>query len=142
MGAVIDKKAFTRIRNTSTMPGKREGAAGWHRERRTGYFVEPTLIETSDPVPPALRGSPVVTAHVYQDAKWEETLAIVDKTSPHGLTERCSPAIAQPSGRLERAAQRRRQLLHQRQAHRRGRRPAAAPAARARRARTTRPARS
>ena len=54
-----------------------------------GYFIEPTLVETADPGYKLLCEEifgPVVTAHVYPDAKWEETLEIVDKTSPYALT--------------------------------------------------------
>ena len=54
-----------------------------------GYFIEPTLIETVDPAYKLLCEEifgPVVTAHVYDDGKYEETLAIVDQTSPYALT--------------------------------------------------------
>ena len=69
---------------------------------------------------------PVVTTYVYPDAKWKDTLKIVDRTSPYALTgavfanDRAGGARGD-----ERAAQRRGQLLHQRQAHGRGGRPAA-----------------
>ena len=69
---------------------------------------------------------PVVTAYVYDDAKWEETLELVDATSPYALT---GAVFAQDRRAIVRgdvgAAPRGRQLLHQRQADRRGRRPAA-----------------
>jgi 1-pyrroline-5-carboxylate dehydrogenase len=54
-----------------------------------GYFVEPTLIETSDPGYRLLCEEifgPVVTAYAYPDAKWRETLEVVDRTSPYALT--------------------------------------------------------
>ncbi|MGC4085142.1 MAG: aldehyde dehydrogenase family protein [Vicinamibacterales bacterium] len=63
--------------------------AGGGTDKRTGYFVEPTLVETDNP---ALRQiceeifGPVVTAYVYDDAKWMETLELVDRTSPYALT--------------------------------------------------------
>jgi 1-pyrroline-5-carboxylate dehydrogenase len=90
MGAVIDKKAFTRIseylddakRNAKVIQG---GVA----RGEEGYFIEPTLVETSDPGYRLLCEEifgPVLTAHVYPDAKWAETLAIVDRTSPYALT--------------------------------------------------------
>jgi 1-pyrroline-5-carboxylate dehydrogenase len=90
MGAVIDKKAFTKIgeylddakKNAKVLQG---GTTKGDR----GYFIEPTLIETSDPGYRLLCEEifgPVVTAHVYQDAKWEDTLAVVDRTSPYALT--------------------------------------------------------
>ena len=130
MGAVIDKKAFTRI--SEYLDDAKKNAKvlqGGTAKGETGYFIEPTLIETTDPGYRLLCEEifgPVVTAHVYPDAKWEETLAIVDKTSPYALT---GAVFARDRGAvragLERAAQRRRQLLHQRQADRRGRRTAA-----------------
>ena len=55
----------------------------------TGYFVQPTLIETQDPGYRLLCEEifgPVVTAFVYPDEKWAETLALVDRTSPYALT--------------------------------------------------------
>ena len=69
---------------------------------------------------------PVLTAHVYDDAKWDETLKLVDSTSPYALT---GAVFAQDRARDRPgdvgAAARRRQLLRQRQADRRGGRPAA-----------------
>ena len=90
MGAVIDKKAFTKIgeflehgrANASILSG---GVA----RGDDGYFIEPTLIETKDPGYRLLCEEifgPVVTAHVYPDARWKETLGIVDETSPYALT--------------------------------------------------------
>jgi 1-pyrroline-5-carboxylate dehydrogenase len=54
-----------------------------------GYFIAPTLVETEDPAYKLLCEEifgPVVTAHVYDDARWDETLALVDATSPYALT--------------------------------------------------------
>jgi 1-pyrroline-5-carboxylate dehydrogenase len=90
LGAVIDKQAFDKISEYVTHG--RENAriitgGGVHGEE--GYFVEPTLIETRDPSYKLLCEEvfgPVVTAHVYPDAKWEETLELVDQTSPYALT--------------------------------------------------------
>ena len=90
MGAVIDKKAFTRIseylddakKNAKILQG---GTATGDK----GFFIEPTLIQTEDPGYRCLCEEifgPVVTAYVYPDAQWEETLNIVDQTSPYALT--------------------------------------------------------
>ncbi len=90
MGAVIDKQAFEKIGEYVTHG--RENAriiAGGGVRGEEGYFVEPTLIETRDPSYKLLCEEvfgPVVTAHVYPDAKWEETLELVDQTSPYALT--------------------------------------------------------
>jgi 1-pyrroline-5-carboxylate dehydrogenase len=90
MGAVIDKRAFDKI--GEYVAHGRDNAriiAGGGVHGDEGYFVEPTLVETHDPSYKLLCEEvfgPVVTAHVYPDAKWEETLAIVDQTSPYALT--------------------------------------------------------
>jgi 1-pyrroline-5-carboxylate dehydrogenase len=56
---------------------------------KDGYFIEPTLIQTEDPGYRLLCEEifgPVVTAYVYPDGQWQETLDVVDKTSPYALT--------------------------------------------------------
>jgi 1-pyrroline-5-carboxylate dehydrogenase len=89
-GAVIDQKAFTRI--SGYLDDAKKNAKviqGGVARGDTGYFVEPTLVETADPGYRLLCEEifgPVVTVHVYPDAKWAETLAIVDRTSPYALT--------------------------------------------------------
>jgi 1-pyrroline-5-carboxylate dehydrogenase len=90
IGAVIDRKAFTKItgyiddarRNATIVQG-----GGAHDDR--GYFIEPTLVETADPGYRLMREEifgPVVTTYVYPDGTWEDTLRIVDSTSPYALT--------------------------------------------------------
>ena len=76
MGAVIDKQGVRR-RSASTSTHGRSNAkidSGRRRdEARMGYFIEPTLVETRDPGYKLLCEEifgPVVTAHVYPDAKW------------------------------------------------------------------------
>ena len=90
MGAVIDKKAFTKIGEYLEHGHKNATVvAGGVARGEEGYFIEPTLIETKDPAYRLLCEEifgPVVTAHVYPDAKWKETLRIVDQTSPYALT--------------------------------------------------------
>ena len=90
IGAVIDRKAFTKI--TGYIEDARHNATivqgGGARDDR-GYFIEPTLVETTDPGYRLMREEifgPVVTAYVYPDGTWEETLRIVDRTSPYALT--------------------------------------------------------
>ena len=90
VGAVIDQKAFEKIGGYIAEAGK--GArvvAGGKTRGESGYFIEPTLIEAEDPGHRLLREEvfgPVVTVHVYDDAKWHETLRLVDSTSPYALT--------------------------------------------------------
>jgi len=90
MGAVIDKKAFDNI--SAYLAEARKSAsiiAGGGVNGDQGWFIQPTLVETSDPGYKLLCEEifgPVVTAFVYDDEKWEETLALVDQTSPYALT--------------------------------------------------------
>jgi 1-pyrroline-5-carboxylate dehydrogenase len=63
--------------------------AGGKTDGETGYFVSPTLVETTDPAYRLLCEEifgPVVTAYVYDDGKWMDTLKVVDSTSPYALT--------------------------------------------------------
>jgi len=90
MGAVIDKKAFESI-SAYLAEAKKSATvvAGGGVNGDTGYFIQPTLVETADPGYKLLCEEifgPVVTAFVYDDAKWEETLRLVDETSPYALT--------------------------------------------------------
>jgi len=90
MGAVIDARAFEKI--SGYIDDARRSAkivAGGKTDGSTGYFVHPTLVETTDPGYRLLCEEifgPVVTAFVYDDSKWAETLQIVDTTSPYALT--------------------------------------------------------
>jgi 1-pyrroline-5-carboxylate dehydrogenase len=112
MGAVIDQKAFAKI--SEYLGDAKKNARilqGGVAKGDVGYFIEPTLIETSDPGYRLLCEEifgPVVTAHVYPDAKWEETLAIVDRTSPYALTgsvfARDRAAVRQATSALRNAA--------------------------------------
>jgi len=90
MGAVIDRKALTRIsgyiddarRNASILQG---GGV----DDSKGFFVEPTLVETRDPAYRLLSEEifgPVVTAYAYPDSQWNDVLRLVDRTSPYALT--------------------------------------------------------
>jgi 1-pyrroline-5-carboxylate dehydrogenase len=90
MGAVIDERAFRKI--SGYIEGARKTAkivAGGQCDDRAGYFIRPTLVETDDPGYRTLCEEifgPVVTAYVYDDRQWEETLRLVDATSPYALT--------------------------------------------------------
>jgi 1-pyrroline-5-carboxylate dehydrogenase len=90
MGAVIDKRAFEKISEyVEHARGKAKIVSGGKIEGKKGYFISPTLVETTDPAYRLLCEEifgPVVTAHVYDDAKWSETLKVVDTTSPYALT--------------------------------------------------------
>ncbi len=90
MGAVIDKRAFEKIGGyIEQARGSAKIVAGGKTDGSTGYFVHPTLVETTEPGYRLLCEEifgPVVTAYVYDDGKWAETLQVVDSTSPYALT--------------------------------------------------------
>jgi 1-pyrroline-5-carboxylate dehydrogenase len=92
MGAVIDASSF-RTQKEAIEEAKAHAhtqvIVGGGVDDSEGYFVEPTVIETEDPNFRLLREElfgPVVTTFVYPDGKWEETLELVDRTAPYGLT--------------------------------------------------------
>ncbi len=90
MGAVIDRRAHERIRGYQAI-AKDTGKvlAGGGGPSDVGWFIEPTFVEVSDPKHRLMQEEifgPVVTAYVYDDAKWAEMLGVVDATSPYALT--------------------------------------------------------
>jgi 1-pyrroline-5-carboxylate dehydrogenase len=112
MGAVIDEKSFKKISGYLDDAKKNakviQGGGGRGDE---GYFIEPTLVETSDAGYRLLCEEifgPVLTVHPYQDAKWSETLSVVDRTSPYALTgsvfARDRAAVREASSVLRNAA--------------------------------------
>ncbi len=90
MGAVIDRKAFDSISAYLAEAGKdAKVIAGGGTNAERGFFVQPTLVEAARPDHRLLREEvfgPVVTALVYDDERWPDTLRLVDETSPYALT--------------------------------------------------------
>jgi 1-pyrroline-5-carboxylate dehydrogenase len=92
MGAVIDGSSFKTQREAieeAQSHKETEVLVGGGVRDDEGYFVEPTVIETRDPDFRLLRDElfgPVVTAYIYPEGKWSDTLELVDKTAPYGLT--------------------------------------------------------
>jgi 1-pyrroline-5-carboxylate dehydrogenase len=91
MGAVIDGSSF-RTQQEAIDEAKAAGAeivAGGGTDDSEGWFVEPTVIKTEDPDFRLLRDElfgPVLTAYVYDESKWKETLDLVDSTGTYALT--------------------------------------------------------
>src|SRR5438270_11149845 len=89
---VIDKTSLTRQSEAISYArnsGKARVVAGGVTDDSVGWFVRPTVIETEDPDFRLLREElfgPVLTVYPYPDGKWEETLDLVDRTSPYALT--------------------------------------------------------
>ena len=92
MCAVIDKPSFDKLSmfiDNAKKDADAEVIAGGSYDDSVGYFIRPTVIETTNPryitMEEELFG-PVLTVYVYEDDKWEETLDILDDTSPYALT--------------------------------------------------------
>ncbi len=90
--AVIDKKSFDKIASYIEL-GKNDPQvsllAGGGYDASEGYYVEPTLFVTTNPRHRLMEEEifgPVLTVYVYPDEQWEESLALVEGTSPYGLT--------------------------------------------------------
>ncbi|OFW25141.1 MAG: 1-pyrroline-5-carboxylate dehydrogenase [Acidobacteria bacterium RIFCSPLOWO2_02_FULL_65_29] len=90
MGAVIDERAFEKIsRYIDSALNGASIVAGGVCDGSRGYFIQPTLVVTTDPAHVLMREEifgPVVTAFVYDDDAWSKTLTLVDSTSPYALT--------------------------------------------------------
>jgi 1-pyrroline-5-carboxylate dehydrogenase len=92
MGAVIDRRAYDRLTGYLARAKQDAGVitlAGGGARADTGFFVEPTLLQAEDPKYRTMCDElfgPVLTLHVYPDARWSETLTLVDETSPYALT--------------------------------------------------------
>src|SRR5919198_737335 len=92
MGAVIDANALKTQRDAieeAKKHAKSKVLVGGGVDDTEGYFVEPTVIETADPNFRLLRDElfgPVVTTYVYPEGKWDDTLELIDRTAPYGLT--------------------------------------------------------
>ena len=92
MNAVIDKNAFDNIAKYIDYAGNHKDAEiiyGGNFDDSEGYFIDPTIILTSNPrfktMVEEIFG-PVLTIFVYNDEDWEQTINLVDKTSSYGLT--------------------------------------------------------
>ena len=93
MGAVIDKSSFATqkqaIDEANASGGKASVLVGGGYDDSDGWFVQPTVIETSDPDFRTMREElfgPVVTAFVYDEGRYEDTLDLIDAGAPYGLT--------------------------------------------------------
>jgi 1-pyrroline-5-carboxylate dehydrogenase len=91
-GAVIDRRSFDRLsgvqqrlRDDPTI----EVVAGGTAQDKVGYFVEPTVVVGTDPGREAFTTEffgPILSVHVYDDARFTDVLSLVDATSPYALT--------------------------------------------------------
>ena len=92
VNAVIDEKSFDNIAkyiNKAKKDKKAKILVGGNFSKKNGYFVEPTVIETSDPKYLTMCEEifgPVLTIYVYPTNQFEKTLDLLDKTSKYALT--------------------------------------------------------
>jgi 1-pyrroline-5-carboxylate dehydrogenase len=92
MAAVIDEAAFDNISSYiehAEQADDCEIILGGGRDKSKGYFIEPTVVVASDPRTKLMVEEifgPVLTIYVYEDGKLDETLELVDSSSPYGLT--------------------------------------------------------
>jgi 1-pyrroline-5-carboxylate dehydrogenase len=111
---VIDRRAFTRLHDhleAAKRDPRVKVLAGGGTDDSVGYFVQPTLLQVDDPgyrlMCEELFG-PVLAVYVYPEARWKETLTLVDQTSPYALTgavfARDRAAIAEAQAALRHAA--------------------------------------
>src|SRR5438094_6114209 len=92
MGAVIDAGSFKTQKQAieeAKAADQVDVLVGGGYDDSEGYFVEPTVLETTDPNFRTMREElfgPVVTTYVYPEGKYGETLDLIDKGAPYGLT--------------------------------------------------------
>ncbi len=90
--AVIHEGSFDKLAKYIDQAEKDKNAeiiAGGKYDKRKGYFIEPTVILTTDPHYTTMETElfgPVVTVYVYEDKDWSKTLKLVDSTSEYALT--------------------------------------------------------
>jgi 1-pyrroline-5-carboxylate dehydrogenase len=115
MGAVIDGSSFETqkgaIDEANAKGSKASVIVGGGYDDSDGWFVEPTVIETTDPDFRTMKEElfgPVVTAYVYDEKRYEDTLDMIDAGAPYGLTgavfSRDRDAVATAQDRLRYAA--------------------------------------
>ena len=92
MNAVIDKSAFDSITSYIDKSRKDDGTkiiTGGNYDDSVGYYIEPTTILVKDPKYTTMCEEifgPVLTIYLYDPNEWEQTLNLVDNTSPYALT--------------------------------------------------------
>ena len=90
--AVIHEGSFDKLASFIDQAKKDTDAeiiVGGNYDKSKGYFIEPTVIVTTNPKYATMETElfgPVMTIYIYEDAKWNETLVLVDQTSEYALT--------------------------------------------------------
>jgi 1-pyrroline-5-carboxylate dehydrogenase len=90
--AVIHEGSFDKLASyidQAKVDSDAEIIVGGNYDKSKGYFIEPTVIVTSNPKYTTMETElfgPIVTLYIYEDSKWAETLKLVDETSEYALT--------------------------------------------------------
>uniref|UniRef100_UPI00404840A1 L-glutamate gamma-semialdehyde dehydrogenase n=1 Tax=Flavobacterium sp. TaxID=239 RepID=UPI00404840A1 len=112
--AVISEASFDKLAryiDQAKNDSDAEVIMGGNYDKSKGYFIEPTVILTTNPKYTTMETElfgPVVTIYIYEDAKWSETLKLVDETSEYALTgavfSQCRYAVEEATVALQNAA--------------------------------------
>lgn len=112
--AVISETSFDKLAryiDQAKNDSDAEVVIGGNYDKSKGYFIEPTVILTTNPKYATMETElfgPVVTIYVYEDAQWQEALKLVDETSEYALTgavfSQCRYAIEEATVALQNAA--------------------------------------
>ncbi|MBW3604264.1 MAG: L-glutamate gamma-semialdehyde dehydrogenase [Actinobacteria bacterium] len=107
-GAVIDEPAFRKHADAiaEATDGGAKVLVGGGTDDEVGWFVEPTVLVSEDPQSLTMSTElfgPILTVYVYDDARWSDTLDLVDGTSPYALT---GAVFSQDRAAVREAAQR------------------------------------
>ncbi|MBB6331173.1 1-pyrroline-5-carboxylate dehydrogenase [Chryseobacterium sediminis] len=92
VNAVIDKNSFEKCKgyiDRANASGEATVVIGGKYDDSKGWFVHPTVIETTNPHYESMVEEifgPILSIYVYEDQDWKETLKLVDSTSPYSLT--------------------------------------------------------
>lgn len=92
INAVIDEKSFDKLKkyiDSAKRSKKASILVGGKCDKSEGYFIEPTVIETTDPKYATMCEElfgPVLTIYIYKENEFEKTLELLDETSPYALT--------------------------------------------------------
>ena len=109
MGALIDDRAYAKNRDAIDRARNDHSldiVAGGHCDDAIGYFVSPTVVMVTDPRHEIFSTEyfgPVLAVHVYEDARWEQTLDQLESVAPYALT---GAVIAQDRAAIATATQR------------------------------------
>jgi 1-pyrroline-5-carboxylate dehydrogenase len=92
MAAVIDEASFNNCKDYidhAKAASDAEILVGGGTDKKIGYFVEPTVVQTTNPAYRSMEEEifgPILTIYVYEDGDYEKTIELCDKTSPYALT--------------------------------------------------------